>query len=167
MAMARHRNAIVNVVYQDPNGEDHLSRLQAFRVEKQMIATFGRNNGVKNDHTIIEQQHVQVQHHTAAQPAAQHMKSPPAPQVHFMQFAQPQCQQPQPLVHQLQPVMQANTMMNHPQMMNPYQQMPQQGNFVDQALQQLLQLNAATRGQPQQGQHQKGHYQGGHHGGPI
>jgi hypothetical protein len=61
-------------------------------------------------------------------------------------------------------------MMNHPQMMVPYQQIPQQGNFVDQVLQQLLQLlqiNAATQGQPQQGQHQQGHYQGGHHGGPI
>jgi hypothetical protein len=33
MGMARHRNASVNVVYQDPNGDDRMSRLQAFRVE--------------------------------------------------------------------------------------------------------------------------------------
>jgi hypothetical protein len=74
------------------------------------------------------------------------------------------------MLQQLQPVMQTNTMMNYPQMMVPYQQMPQQGNLVDQALQQLLQLlqsNSATQGQTQQGQQQQGHYQGGHNGGPI
>jgi hypothetical protein len=108
-----------------------------------------------------------VQQQTAAQPADQQMQAPPAPQVPFMQFANPQYQQPQPMLQQLQPAMQANTMMNHPQMMVPYQQMPQQGNFFDQALQQLLQSNAATQGQPQQGQQQQGRYQGGHHGGPI
>jgi hypothetical protein len=87
-----------------------------------------------------------------------------------MQFANPQYQQPQSMLQQLQPVMQANTMMNHTQIMVPYPQMPQQGNFVDQDLQQLLQQlqsNAATQGQPQQGQHQQVHYQCGHHGGPI
>jgi hypothetical protein len=87
-----------------------------------------------------------------------------------MQFANPQYQQPQSMLQQLQPVMQANTMMNHTQMMVPYQQMPQQGNFVDQDLQQLLQQlqsNAETQGQPQQVQHQQVHYQCGHHGGPI
>jgi hypothetical protein len=50
-----------------------------------------------------------------------------------MQFAQPHYQQPQPMLQQLQPIMQANTMMNHSQRMVPYQQMPQQGNFVDPA----------------------------------
>jgi hypothetical protein len=171
MGMARHRNASVNVVYQDPNGDDRLSRLQAFRVEQQMLATFGSNNGVNTGHTIMAQQQVQVQQQAAAAaPAAQQMQAPPAPQVPYMQFAQPQYQQPQPMLQQLQPVMQTNTMMNHPQMMVPYQQIPQQGNLVDQALQQLLQLlqsNAAAQGQPQQGQQQQGHYQGGHNGGPI
>jgi hypothetical protein len=52
------------------------------------------------------------------------------------------------MLQQIQPVTQANTMLNDPQMMVPYQQMPQQGNFVDHALQQLLRSNAATQGQP-------------------
>jgi hypothetical protein len=92
------------------------------------------------------------------------------PQVPFMQFAQSQYQHPQSMLQQLQPVMQANTMMNHPQMMVPYQKIPKQGNFVDQVLQQLLQIlqgNAASQGQPQQGLHQQGNYQVDHHGGPI
>jgi hypothetical protein len=61
IGMARHRNVSVNVVYQDPNGEDPLSRLQAFRVKKQMLATFGSNNGVNTGHIIMAHQQVQVQ----------------------------------------------------------------------------------------------------------
>jgi hypothetical protein len=94
MGMARHRNTSVNVVYQDRNGEDCLSGLQTFRVEQQMLATFGSNNGVTTGHTTMSQQQVQVQHQTAAQPAAQQMQAPPTPQVPYMQFAQPQYQQP-------------------------------------------------------------------------
>jgi hypothetical protein len=90
MGMARHRNASVNVVYQDPNGEDRLSRLHTFRVEQQMLATFGSNNGVNTGHIIMAQQQIQVQWQTAAQPAAQQIQAHPAPQVPFMQFAQPQ-----------------------------------------------------------------------------
>jgi hypothetical protein len=87
MGMARQRNASVNVVYQDPNGDDRLSRLQAFRVEQQMLATFDSNNGVNTGHTIMAQQQVQVQQHEAAPPAAQQMEAPPVPQVPYIQFA--------------------------------------------------------------------------------
>jgi hypothetical protein len=68
--MALHRNANVNIVYQYTNGEDCLSRLQAFHVKKEMLATFGSNNGVNTDHTIMAHQQVQVQQQTASQPAA-------------------------------------------------------------------------------------------------
>jgi hypothetical protein len=39
MGVAWNRNVSVNVVYQDSNGDDRLSRLQAFRVKQQMLAS--------------------------------------------------------------------------------------------------------------------------------
>jgi hypothetical protein len=79
MGMARHRSASIDVVFKDPNGEDRLSRLQAFCVEQHVLATFDSNNDVNTGHTIMAHQHVQVQQQPAAQPAAQQMQAPPAP----------------------------------------------------------------------------------------
>jgi hypothetical protein len=62
MGMDHYRNASINVVYQDPNGAECLSDLQAFCDEQSMLATFSSNNGVSTDHTTMNQhqQHVQV-----------------------------------------------------------------------------------------------------------
>jgi hypothetical protein len=73
MGMDRHINVSIHDVDQDPNGEDHQSRLQAFHVKQQMLASFGSNNGVNTGHTIMAQQQIKLQQQTVSQPADQHI----------------------------------------------------------------------------------------------